>query len=86
MDKIASQHSLQPFAVNSKAEWAENLDQMARQGYGNARFEVNSEEGLDLVEEFYAESSQLQDQKQVHDLAQVQDIQKGLQQSVRAVN
>lgn len=29
------------------------LDQMARQGYGNARFEVNAEEGLDLVEEFY---------------------------------
>ena len=33
------------------------LDQMARQGYSNARFEVNAEEGLDLVEEFYAESS-----------------------------
>ena len=29
------------------------LDQIARQGYGNARFEVNSEEGLDLVEEFF---------------------------------
>ena len=29
------------------------LDQMARQGYGNARFEINSEEGLDVVEEFY---------------------------------
>lgn len=25
------------------------LDQMARQGYSNARFEVNSEEGLGLV-------------------------------------
>ncbi|QHI11069.1 recombination directionality factor [Acinetobacter haemolyticus] len=40
------------------------LDQMARQGYGNARFEVNSEEGLDLVEEFYTdeltESEQVQ--------------------------
>jgi hypothetical protein len=37
---------------------------MARQGYGNARFEVNSEEGLDLVEEFYTdeivESEQVQ--------------------------
>jgi hypothetical protein len=28
---------------------------MARQGYGNAQFEVNTEEGLDLVEEFYTE-------------------------------
>jgi hypothetical protein len=28
---------------------------MARQGYGNARFEVNAEEGLDLVEEFYTD-------------------------------
>ncbi len=34
------------------------LDQTARQGYSNARFEVNSEEGLDLVEEFYAEENQ----------------------------
>ncbi len=31
------------------------LDQMALQGYGNARFEVNGEEGLDLVEEFYTD-------------------------------
>lgn len=27
VDKIAFQHSLQPFAVNSKAEWAENLSE-----------------------------------------------------------
>ncbi|MEN3968145.1 hydrolase or metal-binding protein [Acinetobacter sp. BWR-L5] len=73
------------------------LDQMAQYGYGNARFEVNSEEGLDLVEEFYAdefvESEQAQpgpkgrakprfDQKD----GLVKDIQKGLQQHVRAVN
>jgi hypothetical protein len=54
------------------------LDQMARQGYGNARFEVNSEEGLDLVEEFYTD--------ELVETEQVQDIQKGLQQHVRAVN
>ncbi|MND73001.1 hypothetical protein D3C80_645650 [compost metagenome] len=73
------------------------LDQMARQGYGNARFEVNSEEGLDLVEEFYTgelvESEQVQPEpkakikpkfNQGQDF--VQDIQKGLQQNVRAVN
>ena len=61
------------------------LDQMARQGYGNARFEVNVEEGLDLVEEFYAVDAQQQDQKHMHDITQVQDIQQGLQQSVQAV-
>ena len=62
------------------------LDQMARQGYGNAQFEVDGEEGIDIVDEFYAENSQQQDQKQVHDLTQVQNIQQGLQQSVRSVN
>ena len=73
------------------------LDQMARQGYGNARFEVNGEEGLELVEEFYSdgvtESEQIQPEtktKAKSELNQregfVQDIQKGLQQSVRAVN
>ena len=47
------------FGFNQQA-----LDQMARQGYGNARSEVNSEEGLDLLEEFYTdeltESEQVQ--------------------------
>jgi len=73
------------------------LDQMARQGYGNARFEVNSEEGLDLVEEFYAdevvESEQVQSESKTKAKPKfnqgdgfVQDIQKGLQGSVRAVN
>lgn len=62
------------------------LDQMAWQGYGNARFEEDGEEGVEIIEEFYTESSQRQDQKQVHDLAQVQDIQKGLQQSVSTVS
>jgi hypothetical protein len=43
------------------------LDQMARQGYGNARFEVDGEEGLDLVEEFYAnEASEEEHQQIVH--------------------
>ena len=74
------------------------LDQMARQGYGNARFEVNSEEGLDLVEEFYmdevVESEQVQSETTTRTKTKpkfnqgdgfVQDIQKGLQGSVRAV-
>ena len=73
------------------------LDQMAQQGYGNARFEVNVGEGLDLVEEFYVvenseaghEQSELKDKaklKSNQGKSFVQDIQKGLQGSVRAVN
>lgn len=77
------------------------LDQTARQGYSNARFEVNSEEGLDLVEEFYAEENQETDiehaQPETRTRAKikskpnqgegfVQDIQQGLQGSVRVVN
>ena len=73
------------------------LDQTARQGYGNARFEVNSEEGLDLVEEFYTDENSEAEQTQPESKAKakpklnqgdgfVQDIQQGLQGSVRAVN
>lgn len=77
------------------------LDQMARQGYDNARFEVNSEEGLDLVEEFYSDENQDTNTEQVQPETSsraktksklnqgagfVQDIQQGLQGSVRAVN
>lgn len=74
------------------------LDQMARQGYGNAWFEVNSEEGLDLVEEFYTDENSETEQQLVTTTRTkakpkfnqgegfVQDIQKGLQGSVRVVN
>ncbi|MBK5649058.1 MAG: hydrolase or metal-binding protein [Acinetobacter sp.] len=73
------------------------LDAIARQGYGNARFEVNSEEGLDLVEEFYTdegiEAEQMKPESKPkvkakfnHGDGFVQDIQQGLQGSVRAVN
>ena len=75
------------------------LDQIARQGFANARFEVNSEEGLDMVEEFYtdenSEAEQVQSDTTVKTKAKpkfnqgdgfVQDIQHGLQGSVRAVN
>lgn len=57
------------------------LDQVARQGFANAKFEVSGEEGFEVGEEFYVEEKQ-----QVHDIPQVQDIQKGLQQSVKAVH
>ena len=73
------------------------LDQAAVQGYGNARFEVNNEGVLDLVEELYTEEfseveKQLIDSKAKtkpklnRDDGFVQDMQKGLQGSVRAVN
>ncbi|ELO6156028.1 hypothetical protein QVL04_005016 [Escherichia coli] len=73
------------------------LDQMARQGYGNARFEVDSEEGMDLVGEFYVEKSSEVEQQPIdskvkikpklnQDNGFVQEMQKGLQGSVRAVN
>ena len=73
------------------------LDQMARQGYGNARFEVSSEERLDLVEEFYTdevvESEQMQSDSKTKIKSKfnqgegfVQDLQQGLQGSVRVVN
>jgi hypothetical protein len=35
--------------------YQESLDFTARKGFENARFEVNSEEGMDVLEEFYAE-------------------------------
>ena len=77
------------------------LDQMARQGFANASFEVNSDEGLDLVEEFYCDVNQDTDSEQAQPEAStrakaksktnqgdgfVQDMQKGLQGSVRVVN
>jgi len=77
------------------------LDQMARQGYGNARFEVGGDEGLDVVEEFYSDENQETNIQQVQSETTartkikpkpnqgedfVQDMQKGLQGSVRAVN
>lgn len=77
------------------------LDQMARQGFANAQFEVNTEEGLDLMEEFYSDETQDTDIGQVQSETSsrakvkpklnqgdgfVQEMQQELQGSVRAVN
>jgi len=62
------------------------LDLVARQGYGNASFEVGGEEELDIVEEFYTEESKPVHHQQSHDFTHMQDIQRGLQQSVQALN
>lgn len=66
--------------------YQEALDHVARQGYGNTCFEVGGEEGLDIVEEFDSDESRPEQSPQMHDLSHVQDIQKGLQQSVQALN
>jgi len=66
--------------------YQEALDYIARQGYGNASFEVDGEEGLDIVEEFYTDEANTEQSQQSNDLTHVQDIQKGLQQSVQALN
>ena len=69
--------------------YQEALDHVARQGFANARFDVNSEEGLDVIEEFYSDS-ELEDGQKIAGVNQadrlIQDIQQGLQRSVRAVN
>ena len=66
--------------------YQEALDHVARQGYGNASFEVGGEEGLDIVEEFYTDEPKQESSQSLHNLSHVQDIQKGLQQSVQSVN
>ena len=75
--------------------YQESLDFTARKGFENARFELNSEEGLDVLDEFYAEDESEQTQTELKTNAKpkfnqregfVQDIQQGLQGSVRAVN
>ncbi|MCO8053799.1 hydrolase or metal-binding protein [Acinetobacter towneri] len=60
----------------------EALDQMARQGFANAKFEMDIEEGLDVVEEFY------QTQEQQRSVVQNEsfNIQQGLKGSVTALN
>jgi len=62
------------------------LDQTAVQGYANAQFEVNVEEGLELAEEFYTDEPKPEQHYQTHNLTHVQDMQKELQQSVQALN
>ena len=71
--------------------YQEALDHVARQGYGNASFEVGDEEGLDIVEEFYSDQQNAvemqSDSASVHQVMEdATGIKQGLRQSVRAVN
>ena len=65
----------------------EALDFTARKGFANARFETDIEEGLDVLEEYYPEQEQNRSvEQQASPEGFVQDIQQGLQRSVRPVN
>lgn len=67
--------------------YQEAVDHIARRGFANARFETDIEEGLDVLEEYYPEQEQsLMVEQQASHEGFVQDIQQGLQQSVRVVN
>ncbi|ENW94090.1 hypothetical protein [Acinetobacter dispersus] len=66
--------------------YQEALDHIARQGYGNAHFELGGEEGLDIVDEFYTGELTTEQSQQTHNLNHVQDIQRDLQQSVQTLN
>lgn len=80
--------------VNYAVFYQAALDQTALQGYANAQFEIDGDEGLEIVAEFYtdeAEQTQLESEvkaksKFTQGKGFVQDIQQGLQASVRAVN
>ena len=69
------------------------LDHVARQGYGNASFEVGDDEGMDIVEEFYTEQQNAvevqPDSVSSANATQILDntvqIQHGLRQSVKAI-
>ena len=71
--------------------YQEALDFVAKQGYGNASFEVGGDEGLDIVEEFYSDQQNAvevqPDSASVHQgMGDAAGIKQGLRQSVRAVN
>ena len=67
--------------------YQEALDHIARRGFANARFEMDIQEGLDVLEEYFPEQEQnLTVEQQGSPEGFVQDIQQGLQQSVRVVN
>ena len=66
--------------------YQEALDQVARQGYSNAKFEMEGEEGLEVVDEFYHSDEQEQPSQTDALNANVASLQKGLSQSVRVVN
>lgn len=77
--------------------YQEAVDFAARQGFANACFEADIEEGMGAVDEFYTDENSETDQVHAESKAKskaklnqaenfVQDIQQGLQRSVKALN
>ena len=62
--------------------YQEALDHTARQGFANAKFELDGEEGLEVADEFY----QLEDLSLSEQKDDAFDIQQGLKGSVTALN
>lgn len=62
--------------------YQEALDHTARQGFANAKFELDREEGWEVADEFY----QLEDLSQSEQKDDAFDIQQGLKGSVTALN
>ncbi|MDK8755040.1 hydrolase or metal-binding protein [Acinetobacter radioresistens] len=62
--------------------YQEALDFTARKGFANGRMEVDMEEGLDVIEEFY----QPVGDQQIEETQTAFDIQQGLKGSVTALN
>ena len=62
--------------------YQEALDFTARKGFGNGRMDVDMEEGLDVIEEFY----QPVEGQQIEEMQPEFNIQQGLKGSVTALN
>lgn len=66
--------------------YQEALDFIAVHGFANAQFDVNAEEGSEIVDEFYTYEHKQTVSQQLHNLSDVQHVKKDLQQSVSTVN
>ena len=68
--------------------YQEALDFVARQGYGNASFEVGGDEGLDIVEEFYNDQQNVVEVQadSISSTTDVTSIKQRLRQSVKAIS
>ena len=64
--------------------YQEALDFIAGQGFANSKFEVSGEEGMDVVDEFFADAESTAENSAEMNFSH--DIQQGLKQSVQAVN
>ena len=80
---------IQPKQIDEQSKQAgfyqEALDFTARKGFANARFDVDVDEGVELLEEFYSKGESSSEIQSVY-MNYVQDIQQGLKQNVHAVN